>query len=283
MLKAAWARPRRQGAYKEKDVMAEEHPATKKVLVIGIGAGNLEHLTIQAVEALNRVDVFFVIDKGREKADLVDFRRQVCERYVRNRTYRWIEAGNPKRGTSNRDYRTDVESWRDKRASIFRELIDKELKAGECGAFLVWGDPCLYDGTLQILEDLQARGRAVFEYEVIPGVSSMQALAASHRIALNRIGEAIHVTTGRRLAQGFPEDVENVVVFLDNEMDLQSLPGDLEIFWGAYLGTGDEVTVSGRLGDRLEDIVRIRSAKKAEKGWIMDTYLLRRPMPGDEP
>jgi precorrin-6A synthase len=261
--------------------MAENPTATKTVLVIGIGAGNPEYLTIQAIEALNRADVFFVLNKGREKAELVDFRREVCERYVRNRSYRWIEAENPERGTSTPAYRADVESWRDKRAAIFRRLIDEELRAGECGAFLVWGDPCLYDGTLRILEDLQARGQGGFEYEVIPGISSMQALASSHRIALNRIGESILVTTGRKLADGLPESAENVVVFLDNEMDLRHLSGDLEIFWGAYLGTADAVTVSGRLEDHLEDILRIRSTRKAEKGWIMDTYLLRRPMPGD--
>jgi hypothetical protein len=37
---------------------------TRTVYVIGIGAGNPEHLTLQAVAAMNRVDVFFTIDKG---------------------------------------------------------------------------------------------------------------------------------------------------------------------------------------------------------------------------
>ena len=262
--------------------MPQKNSAGKTVLVIGIGAGNPEFLTIQAVEALNRADAFFVLDKGSEKSDLVDFRKQVCERYVRDRTYRWVEADNPERGASDPNYKKDVKSWRDKRGGIFRRLIDEELAPGECGAFLVWGDPCLYDGTLRILEDLRADGGAPFDYEVIPGISSMQALAASHRIALNRIGEAIQITTGRNLADGLPGEAENVVVYLDNEMDLGHLPDDLEIFWGGYLGTEDEVTVSGRLGDRLEDIVRIRNAGKAEKGWIMDTYLLRKPKPGEE-
>jgi precorrin-6A synthase len=262
--------------------MTPEKPAEKKVLVIGIGAGNPEFLTIQAIEALNRADAFFVLDKGRGKSDLVDFRKQVCERYVKDHPYRWVEADNPERGTSDPSYQKDVKSWRDKRGEIFSRLINEELNPGECGAFLVWGDPCLYDGTLRILEDLLAQGKASFDWEVIPGISSMQALAASHRIALNRIGEAVQVTTGRKVAGGMPEEADNVVVYLDNEMDLGHLPDDLEIFWGAYLGTGDEVTASGRLGDRLEEIVRTRNARKAEKGWIMDTYLLRKPKPGEE-
>ena len=43
---------------------------TRTVYVIGIGAGNPEHLTLQAVAAMNRVDVFFTIDKGEATADL---------------------------------------------------------------------------------------------------------------------------------------------------------------------------------------------------------------------
>ena len=39
----------------------------KKVLIIGIGAGNPDYVTVQAINALNEVDVFFVIDKGKEK------------------------------------------------------------------------------------------------------------------------------------------------------------------------------------------------------------------------
>ncbi len=45
----------------------------KRILIIGIGAGNPDYVTIQAVNALNEVDVFFVMDKGiaKEKADRV--------------------------------------------------------------------------------------------------------------------------------------------------------------------------------------------------------------------
>ena len=39
----------------------------KRILVIGIGAGGSEHLTVQAIEAINRADVFFTFDKGEEK------------------------------------------------------------------------------------------------------------------------------------------------------------------------------------------------------------------------
>ena len=48
----------------------------RKILLIGIGAGNPDYLTIQAVDALNRVDVFFVPDKGAEKAALRRLREE---------------------------------------------------------------------------------------------------------------------------------------------------------------------------------------------------------------
>ena len=90
------------------------------------------------------------------------------------------------------------------------------MKDGETGAFLVWGDPMLYDSTIRNLDALKAGGLA-FDYEVIPGITAIQALAAAHKIPLNRIAEAVTITTGRKLANGFPPGVDSVVVLLDGE------------------------------------------------------------------
>ena len=54
----------------------------RKVFIIGIGAGNPDYITVQAINALNEVDVFFVMDKGREKEDLIRLRKDICERYI---------------------------------------------------------------------------------------------------------------------------------------------------------------------------------------------------------
>jgi precorrin-6A synthase len=59
--------------------------------------------------------------------------------------------------------------------------------------------------------------------------------------------------------------------------DGQSAAGSIEIYWGAYLGTPDEVLMSGSLADVIDEIADVRAALKRRKGWIMDTYLLRRP------
>jgi precorrin-6A synthase len=68
----------------------------KKVFVIGIGAGNPDYVTVQAINALNEVDVFFVMDKGKEKEELVRLRKEICDRYIENKSYRTVEAPDPR-------------------------------------------------------------------------------------------------------------------------------------------------------------------------------------------
>jgi precorrin-6A synthase len=249
----------------------------RKVFVIGIGAGNPDYLTVQAINALNEVDVFFIMDKGREKEDLVRLRKEICARYVKNKSYRTVEATDPPRDRTASSYEPAVRAWHEQRAVIYERLIGEELGEDECGAFLVWGDPSLYDSTLRIIDRIIARGTVVFEYEVIPGISAIQALAARHRIALNRIGQPIHVTTGRKIAEGLPSNIDDVVVMLDADCSFKAIGrSDIDIYWGAYLGTEDEILASGNLRELTHDIERMRAEAKARKGWIMDTYLLRK-------
>jgi precorrin-6A synthase len=252
----------------------------RRVLIIGIGAGDPEQVTVQAIRALNQADVFFVIDKGTDKQDLVLLRQEICERYIENDSYRMVHAPDPERDRGAAPYRPAVEEWRRQRSELYERLIADELADGECGAFLVWGDPALYDSTLAIVGQIVARGALQLEYEVIPGISSVQALAARHRVSLTQVGKPVHITTGRRLAGRLPEDCDDVVVMLDASCSFTNLDeDDLEIYWGAYVGTKDEILVSGRLSDVSERIQAIRAEARARKGWIMDTYLLRRTGP----
>ena len=249
----------------------------RKILIIGIGAGNPEYVTIQAINALNRVDVFFIPDKGTEKEALARLRLDICERYIKDRNYRLAGFNIPERSKDPSDYRRNVQDWHSRIEQSYEKLLMEELGEEECGAFLVWGDPTLYDSTLRIIETIQSKGDIALEYEVIPGISSVQALAARHRIALNRIGEFVHITTGRKLAEGFPGNADSVVVLLDGEQSFKKIDSEnIDIYWGAYIGTEDEVLVSGRLSDVANDIETIRAAARREKGWIMDTYLLRK-------
>jgi precorrin-6A synthase len=249
----------------------------RKLKLIGIGAGNPDYITVQAINALKQVDVVFVTDKGQETADLLRARHEVCERYMQARPYRTVELQDPKRDRAADEYLAAVAAWHEARAALYETSIRDHLSDGECGAFLVWGDPSLYDSTLRIIDQVTARRTVEFDLEIIPGITSIQALTARHRIPLNRIGEPVHVTTGRRLIEDELPARADVVVLLDGQCAFKTLPADdIDIFWGAYLGTPDEILLSGRLSELRERIEQVRSQARQRKGWIMDTYLLRK-------
>jgi precorrin-6A synthase len=249
----------------------------KKILLIGIGAGDPAHVTMQAVKALNQVDVFFVMDKGPAKKKLVALRQEICRRYIEGANYRVVEAPSPPRERAPADYRACVEDLNQEKKAVFEKLITTEMADGECAAVMIWGDPSLYDSTIRLLDALIADGRHDVDYEVIPGITSVQALTAKHRTTLNRIGKPVEITTGRNLAAGWPDNADSVVVMLDGEDTYRRFTDqDVEIFWGAYLGTPDEILISGKLKDVAARIYEARTAARAANGWIMDTYLMRK-------
>jgi precorrin-6A synthase len=248
----------------------------RKIYVIGIGAGHPDHLTLQAAKAIGRTDVFFLLDKGEAKESMIELRRRLMKAYGRP-SRRIAEGQDPARDRRPADYEGTVADWRSRRSAVAEALISEHLMDGETGGFLVWGDPSLYDSTIAILDEILARGQTLFEYEVVPGIDSVSALAAKHRIGLNRVGRAFQVTTGRRLAdEGWPDGVDDVVVMLDAQQAFTAHP-EAEIFWGAYVGTEDELLRSGRVAEVADDILKIRAEARERHGWIMDTYLLRRP------
>lgn len=252
----------------------------RTILIIGIGAGNPEYITMQAVNGLNRARVFFLMDKGDAKHKLNDLRRDILQRYVVEPGYRVVQAPSPERQSDENGYLAAVEQLNADKQQLFERLIEEQLAQEECGAFLVWGDPALYDSTVRIIQAIEAAGRVAVEYQVIPGITSVQALAAQHKVALNTLGGAVEITTGRRLGQGLQGSADSLVVMLDAENSFVQLEGaNFDIYWGAYLGTADEILISGRLQDVAQQIVTVREAARQANGWIMDTYLLRRRAP----
>jgi precorrin-6A synthase len=246
----------------------------RKIYVIGIGAGHPDHLTLQAAKAIGRTDVFFLLDKGEAKESMIELRQRIMKAYGRPGR-RVAEGRDPDRDRAPADYEGTVADWRHRRSGITEALIAEHLLDDQIGGFLVWGDPSLYDSTIAILDEILARGQTTFTYEVIPGISSVAALAAKHRIGLNRVGRPFEVTTGRRLAEGWPDGVDDVVVMLDAQQAFTAFP-DADIYWGAYLGTEDELLHAGKVAEVADEILKIRAEARARHGWIMDTYLLRR-------
>ena len=141
----------------------------------------------------------------------------------------------------------------------------------------MWGDPAFYDSTIRIIESVLERGEVQAEIDVVPGISSLQVLAARHHIVLHEVGLPVHVTTGRRLHEAVDSGQDNIVVMLNRSLEpLESL-GDWRIWWGANLGTPTEQLIAGRVADVLPDIEAARTVAKDRAGWVMDVYLLRRP------
>ena len=246
--------------------------STTRLSLIGIGTGNPEHLTLQAIRAINEAALILIPRKGPDKSDLAALRRAICAEMLTNPATRVVEFDLPVRDAANPDYRAGVEDWHAAIAALWAELIARELPGGGEVALLVWGDPSLYDSTLRIAARLGLATR------VVPGITAIQALTAAHGAVLNEIGAPFMVTTGRRLReQGWPEGVDTLVVMLDGSCAFQTLaPEGVEIWWGAYLGMPEQVIRAGALAEAGPEIIALRAAARAAHGWIMDIYMLRR-------
>ncbi len=241
----------------------------RELILIGIGTGNPDHLTGAGIKAMQGADRILIPRKGRDKADLADLRRQICDRVLTAPGPAIVEFDLPVRDASG-DYRAGVDDWHDAIALAWAEA------AGSAGrvALLIWGDPSLYDSSLRIA----ARLSPAPQIRVIPGITSLQALTAAHAIPVNEIGAPFVVTTGRQLRDnGWPAGVDTAAFMLDGQCSFLTLPPeDYDIWWGAFLGMPEEVLIHGRLSEVADQIVETRAEARAAHGWIMDIYLLRR-------
>jgi precorrin-6A synthase len=244
--------------------------------LVGIGTGNPQHLTIEAIEALNGLDLILIPNKGAGKDDLAGLRHEICERVIRKPGPRIVEFDLPKRDAATPSYRQGVDDWHDAIAKVWEQTIQTHLPEGGKVGFLVWGDPSLYDSTMRIAERLKTRTQVALH--VIPGITSIQALTAAHAIPLNEIGAPVTITTGRQLREaGWPDSADTLVIMLDGDCSFQSIaPEGIQIWWSAYAGMENEISISGDLADTAARIIETRARARADHGWIMDIYILRR-------
>lgn len=242
--------------------------------LIGIGCGDPGQLTRAAIGAINAADLVLIPRKGTAKSDLADLRRTICADVLTNKKARIAEFDLPMRDAGEADYRKGVDDWHDAVAATWSQTIADHLDGEGKVALLIWGDPSLYDSSLRIARRL----KPLPEIEVVPGITSIQALCAAHALPLNDIGEPFLVTTGRRLREGgWPAGIDTVVVMLDGGTAFQSLdPEGLHIWWGAYLGMADQIIMSGTLAEVGARIVAARQDARERHGWIMDSYILKR-------
>ncbi|KNX36372.1 precorrin-6A synthase (deacetylating) [Luteipulveratus halotolerans] len=251
--------------------------STVHVSVIGIGCGSPDHLTLQAISAIRRLDAIVLTDKRRGDDPLVHVReRMLAEHAPGVETVVVHDPPRERRADHVGDqasYEDAVEVWHAARAAAYAKALEPygDRRVG----FLVWGDPAFYDSTLRILDRVAATGLTL-DVEVLPGISAVQLLAARHRLVLNEIGASITVTTGRRLADEVAHGADNIVVMLNRSLDAGELEGDWRIWWGANLGTEHESLLHGDLRELAPAVEAERDVVRRAAGWVMDVYLLRR-------
>lgn len=244
-----------------------------RVRIIGVGMGP-QHLTAEAVAAIGSLDYVIAAEKSDDDG-LLALRREVLA--AAGRPVDVVAVPDPQRDRSatltGSGYVGAVADWHDARAAAYADVL--RARGGTAG-FLVWGDPSLYDSTIRIVEKVKSLG-VELDYDVIPGISAPQLLAARHRIVLHPVGEPVHITAARRLPHAAAAGQDNIVAMLAPEqLDLTGFD-DWTVWWGANLGAPGERLVSGRLADVRDEIVAARAAAKAEAGWVMDLFLLRKP------
>ena len=246
------------------------------LVLVGIGMGNPDHLTGQAIKALQNADLILIPEKGNEKSDLADLRAVICEKLL-SPIPQIARFRLPVRDPKESSYLKRVTDWHEKIALLWRDEIFKHCPNGGRVALMIWGDPSIYDSSLRIANRLIAEEQKV-SINVVPGLTSVQLLPAAHKIPLNTLAEPVMIMTGRNLRDGgWPNTVKTVVVMLDGDCSFDQLDGkDYTIWWGAFLGMPEQILASGPLHQCCEDIKVLRANARAEHGWIMDSYLLRK-------
>ncbi|MGH3351685.1 MAG: precorrin-6A synthase (deacetylating) [Nocardioides sp.] len=253
----------------------------RRIWIIGVGPGDPDQVTLEAVAAMRSVDYFLVTDKsGTVKQGMPDplvrAREELLDRHLDQdaRVVKVADAPRERReeftGT-DAEYRAAVADWH--RARVEKYLAVLAENPGDAG-FLVWGDPAFYDSTIRVVD--QIASLLDVEVDVIPGISSVQLLAARHRLVLHEVARPLYVTTGRAVTDAVAAGHDNIVVMLNRVVDLPGL-ADWRIWWGGNLGTADEELVAGTVGEVLPAIDEARTRLRETAGWVMDIYLLRAP------
>ncbi|CUH80810.1 precorrin-6A synthase (deacetylating) [Tropicibacter naphthalenivorans] len=237
--------------------------------LVGIGSGSPSHVTGEGMQALREASVILVPEKGEGKDDLAGLRRTLLDAAGSNAQVVPFEY--PVRDPAL-PYQERVIAWHDEIARRWQAALQGVEVSGPV-ALLVWGDPSLYDSTMRIATRLTPAPKL----RVIPGITAIQALTAAHCIPLNTVNGPVTITTGRRLRDyGWPPEAETLVVMLDGLSSFQHLSEEAHIWWGAFLGMPEQILIDGPVQEVAQQIVETRARARAEHGWIMDTYLMRR-------
>lgn len=240
-----------------------------KVTIIGIGPGHPDQITVQAVKALNAHRVILIpVKVGTTTGDT---RREIARRHLVDPSAHDLrEVPMPK--VSDRpagEYTAAVGTFRDRQAQAFADALDA-VEADEV-AILAWGCPTLFDGTIE-----GVRAYPGVELTVLPGVTSVSALAAAHGVVQTNIGQSVLITTGRQLKSGLPTEHGTIADMVDAQGHVWTQDGpEWTAYWGAFVGLEQQALDHGPLEEVRERIQAKRAALAEEHGWLFDIALLK--------
>ena len=255
--------------------------APVKVRILGVGMGP-QHVTPEVAAALRSADYVLAAEKADDD-QLLALRREIVRVHPGpNGPLEVVAVPDPRRDRSAAltapEYRVAVNQWHEARAAAYADVLSDRRGTA---ALLVWGDPSLYDSTIRIVgkvRDLLQLRAIDLDFDVLPGISAPQLLAARHRIVLHEVGRPVHVTTGRRLQEAVGAGLDNILSMLNPPTERMDFAGldEWTMWWGANLGAAGERLVAGRVGDVLPAVADARAHATARDGWVMDIFLVRR-------
>jgi precorrin-2/cobalt-factor-2 C20-methyltransferase len=241
-----------------------------KLIGVGVGPGDPEHLTLMALRALQRADRVFVpiTDTGSTRASDV-----VAPHVPAERIEQLLFA--------MRDDAARAGNW--DRAG---EAIASVLRAGGTAAFATIGDPNLYSTFTYVAETVRALVPDVV-VETIPGITALQDLAARSGTVLAEGDERLALVpwpAGADKLREALDDFDTVVVYKGG----RHLPRVLETIDRA--GRLEESVYGEQLG--LEHEAVAAAAEREGRGPYMSTVIVPRraphergarivPMPGE--
>ncbi|GEM_PF-86451 len=207
---------------------------------VGVGPGDLELLTLKAQRVLRTVDVIAYPSckiGGSSYAlrivkPLLDLNRQKLEGLL---------------FPMDKDFARLVPVWRES-----ARTIAGHLKAGRSVAFITEGDPMLYSTFLHVYE-IVAEEFPEIEVEIIPGVTSLTAVAAAGRVALGQADEAIAIVPATYQKHELKELLQrfDTVVLMKVGAVLDEVADTLE-----ELGLKEQALLASRVGTRHQIVTR---------------------------
>ncbi len=172
-----------------------------RVIGIGIGPGDPELITIKAVKALKTADVICVPKAHAEKPSMaLAIVKHILDE--RKRSPEVIELVFP----MIKDESELKRSW-----ARNANIIAEKVKNGNTIAFITLGDPMFYSTFIYLYQSMKERYPEV-KLEIIPGITSLTACAASSKIPLAERDEAVAI---------IPSDIdskqiEEMAKYIDN-------------------------------------------------------------------